>query len=350
MRLHLVVILTRDCNMRCSYCPFPKEPKFMEPSTLDSVYDLCERSSVENVVVNFHGGEPALAWDLIKRWLERAGARGGRYLHSLCSNGTRLTREHLLRIKESGVRLRVSCDGDLTTHVAHRRSADPAKEPDHILHERTLRAIHRALTLGVDMGVNMVVTPATVSRLASNARFFRNLGLRDVMISPALALLWPRPALVELARQFRRVRTDLLSDPDFRTLLPWSRDFTLRKWAEARYFSGAGPGAVWPLKRMVDYDGGVYADEDLFDEWTHAQLRVGHVNDLPSFTAGRECRTDFFNLVYKNHTFGKPVTWGMKRAQQILAQHYAELGLALSGTRRPSPPREAMDFAAAVTS
>lgn len=326
MNIHFALILTRDCNMRCSYCPFMKEPKTMSVDTMDAVFDLCLRTDAKLQFVNFHGGEPTLEWGLIRRWVDHAEMKTpGRFKYSMCTNGTLLGTPQLEWLRDHAFRLRVSCDGTAGAHTEHRRSAAPAEFPDLDLHSRTVATVREALRLGLDVGVNMVVTPKTVGRLEEGIRTFFGLGVWDVMISPALALLWPRASLVQLAGQLKKVRRFILDSVGHNGRLRWLDDFTRRKGREALYFSGRGGNSTWPLKRMIDYDGNVYADEDLFDPWTHEQLRLGRATELESLADGRSHYTDFFRLMYDSEYFGTAVTRSMRIAQFTLARHHALL-------------------------
>ncbi len=61
----LELILTEDCNLRCSYCWVPKKPISMSPDIAHQAVDflLAESGGEEQVSITLFGGEPLQVWD-----------------------------------------------------------------------------------------------------------------------------------------------------------------------------------------------------------------------------------------------------------------------------------------------
>jgi hypothetical protein len=89
--MSLCLLVTRQCDLRCSFCPLEFDDRAMDWETAS---DAIERhlSAGGEPLVKFFGGEPLLNWDLIVRVVEEGGRRWrGRGLRfELPTNGTML--------------------------------------------------------------------------------------------------------------------------------------------------------------------------------------------------------------------------------------------------------------------
>ena len=76
--------------MRCSYCTTAKRPVWISPERVRRIAALIEATGDLPVDLNFHGGEPTLAWDRVEELaLALAPQRAARRLSfNMCTNGT----------------------------------------------------------------------------------------------------------------------------------------------------------------------------------------------------------------------------------------------------------------------
>lgn len=115
----LMVYLTEDCNLRCSYCFVAKKRKSMTAETADRLVDFLFDSHLcgdePNLQINFFGGEPFLELDRMEQIIDRAdrlaAARGRRVWFSATTNGTLYSERIAEVIRRSGMALLVSLDG-----------------------------------------------------------------------------------------------------------------------------------------------------------------------------------------------------------------------------------------------
>ncbi|ODT75567.1 hypothetical protein ABS71_04305 [bacterium SCN 62-11] len=115
----LMLYLTEECNLRCTYCFVKKEPKYMSRETALRTLDWVLQRNVSGgeykVLVNFFGGEPFLAVDLMQEVvdygrLERPNLYKT-FKFSATTNGT-LANERVERVvREGQLALMVSMDG-----------------------------------------------------------------------------------------------------------------------------------------------------------------------------------------------------------------------------------------------
>jgi uncharacterized protein len=136
----LVIMLAGGCNMGCTYCfekdvPIYQEPNFLTRERASEIVDwFCKYQEGEWAHVQLYGGEPLLNWPILQHVVERLEAWASRYgkhlTKYLITNGTLLTSERIAYLKEHGVEIQVSVDGDTKTHDLFRifKSGKPTME------------------------------------------------------------------------------------------------------------------------------------------------------------------------------------------------------------------------------
>lgn len=131
----LILEATDRCNLRCRYCIYSGHYPFrrvhgartMSWDTARQALDLfaAGSSETESPVVSFYGGEPLLAFDLMKRVVEYAAAKPEpRPAFNLTTNGTLLTREVVDFLVANDFLVMVSLDGPSEIHDQLRVYAD----------------------------------------------------------------------------------------------------------------------------------------------------------------------------------------------------------------------------------
>lgn len=129
--LHIFVPTLR-CNHTCQYCQVSRQSEDrteydMTPEDLDAALDLAFQAPSLEMTIEFQGGEPLLAFDLVKKGVEGALARNaslGRELtFVICTNMSLLTDEVLAFCQRYGVLLSSSLDGPPSIHNGNRRLA-----------------------------------------------------------------------------------------------------------------------------------------------------------------------------------------------------------------------------------
>jgi len=98
--------VTSCCNMQCTYCYEGKEKKntYMSQQTLDNVIDFIDEhmshNPGEDLLIDFHGGEPLLQFDKIEYAIEKFNKMfGKRVRYGITTNGTILTDNMVLEYK-----------------------------------------------------------------------------------------------------------------------------------------------------------------------------------------------------------------------------------------------------------
>jgi len=141
---HIILNLTERCNFRCSYCKFGVSYGFAdgrysermpEAVALRAIDFLVERNAQgKSCRVGFYGGEPLLAFPMIKQLVEYAKIKSSKPVKfALTTNGSLLTIEILKFLIRHDFSLTISLDGPERLHDRYRRTVKDQPTFDTIL-------------------------------------------------------------------------------------------------------------------------------------------------------------------------------------------------------------------------
>jgi len=265
-RFGLVLMLTHDCNLRCSYCYAGAKsrrpmPQHIARKAIDrAVASLRPGGTLE---LGFFGGEPLLEAELLLAMADyaqfRARPRAVALALNLTTNGTVTTPEAWAAMTLPGTDLAVSHDGLPDVHNRHRRRPDGCATSC-----RVLRTIHRLLDEGRPFRVVMVVRPDTVERLPAGVGFLHGLGVPRV--EPVLDL-WAEwtpedvPRLERAVADCARIWRNALPafgiswfEEKFARLVGEPLDATARCGFGAGEVAVAPSGNLYPCERLIGDD------------------------------------------------------------------------------------------------
>lgn len=125
----LIIELTEQCNLRCSYCVFDdnyenershSSKKISIDLAKKSIDDFLTRTSDEAYII-FYGGEPLLEFKIIKELTDYAKNRlDSSVKFSFTTNGMALTADKFDFLIENAFLITVSIDGEKTLHDKNR--------------------------------------------------------------------------------------------------------------------------------------------------------------------------------------------------------------------------------------
>lgn len=128
--LRYVLVPTSFCNMDCAYCGQVHQPGGLAPRhraiVRNRILDGIRRSTTEAVQVSWFGGEPMIAYPVIRSlsadFAEAADAVGTHYQAKMTTNGSLLTPEKLSVLANECrlVHVEITLDGLADTHDRHR--------------------------------------------------------------------------------------------------------------------------------------------------------------------------------------------------------------------------------------
>lgn len=126
--LHLFVVTIR-CQHKCHYCQItPKDEKAFEydmsPETARNGVEFMMNAPSERLTVEFQGGEPLLAFDIVKEivlYTEELNRAKNKYItFVIATTLVDVTEEQLTFLSEHNVEISTSLDGDETLHNKNR--------------------------------------------------------------------------------------------------------------------------------------------------------------------------------------------------------------------------------------
>jgi len=189
------LMITRRCQLRCSYCPVVKRDEDMPREVIDRTINLLLGSSRESIRLDFTGGEPLLRWEEIQRAAVRTIAAGealekkvGFYM---VTNGFELTRSRAEELASYGFRIELSLDGSEEAHNRYKVPVDASENP----YKHTLAAIEMAIDARLAHTVVMVVTPQTVRDLRESFEHVLHLGVQSIDVNYAIGRTWDDESL-----------------------------------------------------------------------------------------------------------------------------------------------------------
>ncbi len=191
MTQSIVLIVTRRCNLECSYCPVRKDDSLMSPATaLAAVRGLDSRGGG---LVRLTGGEPTLNWktvDAVIREVTLLRGQSRQMSVELCTNGTLLDAERIERCGRDGVTVVVSLDGSPGTMSSSGR--------------RPLANQEDLLRLP-GVVVTQTVSPQNAGRILDDFLHLWNLGARRLNFLPVYYVPWSARQLADLRAGFEAI-------------------------------------------------------------------------------------------------------------------------------------------------
>lgn len=189
----LVLFLTNDCNLKCSYCYEPKHS--VENLTQETGQKAIDwfinqaQLSQKPPMVGFYGGEPLLAFQMLQTLIsygrDLARRRDCKIRFGITTNGTLLSEERLDFLSQEQVDVILSMDGEQDTHDRFRKF--PNGNGSFSVVEQLFPAITRYRPNSV---IRMTVNPQTAKDLARNAQYFINKGFRNLAPVANTEALW----------------------------------------------------------------------------------------------------------------------------------------------------------------
>lgn len=260
----VMLMTTYACQLRCVYCRVDRGPRRMDLATARRGVDFLLASRADRLVLNFFGGEPLLAWDLVRRAARYARERcGGRPLRlNLTTNGLLLDDEKLEFLSGFDSRVHLSLDGSAEWNSARlvgaRDGAQDAMEA----------ALRRLDASGLPYHANAVADPARAAQFDRALLSLERLGARRIQFGYRVGVPWGAAAVADLLaaldRYEARAKAELVnrfSDSEpvmLKNEILVDTDGSLY-WDGAVFLEAALP-AVRPALRLGSLDDGLDAD------------------------------------------------------------------------------------------
>ncbi|MEA5006920.1 MAG: His-Xaa-Ser system radical SAM maturase HxsB [Rikenellaceae bacterium] len=291
--LHIFV-LTLRCNQNCIYCQASSKESCaniydMQEVHLVKAIDLMFKSPSPSITMEFQGGEPSLAFPLLKKALETTALMNLEFkkqiTYVLCTNSINLSEEILHLCKEYNVLISTSLDGPDFIHNHNRGKSDS--------YNQVISGINRARSY---LGQDKVSALMTTSELSINYpkeiidNYISN-GFNSIFLRPlnpyGLALNstnWG--AYFDNFIEFYKTALDYIIDINIqgRFFVEELTAILLRKILTpftTGFVDLQSPSGIINSVIVYNYDGFVYASDEsrMLAEHEDYSFRLGHVND-----------------------------------------------------------------------
>ena len=266
-RLYLTV--TRECDLRCTYCPTVKDdwPSLSISDAIRSVDLFCDQFGGGDI--KLFGGEPLLVPDVVRSVMEHAVERDEIQRVYLSTNGLGLNDDWLdfLATYPKGV-LTLSMDGLPDAHRRNRRALKGVADAyDHIV-----SLLPRLLNIP-RVVVTQTIPPSTAHRAHENFLHLRELGFWRFNFLPGYYIPWKDRQIDALAEGFDAISETIQSDWENGARMYVRNLFT---WAPTPFFNSG---------LVVDSDGSIHPTNmglsGNLDQTLH-ETKVGDLDHPPT--------------------------------------------------------------------
>lgn len=130
----LMLEITEQCNLRCTYCVYDESYSSNRDHGFSSISEDTAKNAIDNFILRaggsdayivFYGGEPLLEFEMIKELTEYAKNIAQNKIHfSLTTNATQLTNEKIDFLIMNDFLITISIDGNQAIHDKYRLTSN----------------------------------------------------------------------------------------------------------------------------------------------------------------------------------------------------------------------------------
>ena len=178
--------ITTGCNLKCKYCYEGEEKQFDNMSidvaeqTIDFIKHHYTTLEHEPLVIEFHGGEPLLNYDLIPYIVKRMEESFENILFGITTNGILLNESKITYLsKKMTYGLSLSVDGERQSHDKNRVDNLGSGTYDSVIMQ-----IPQLLSKCENIRARMTYTPQTIDHLSDNIIHLIDLGFKNIVSVP----------------------------------------------------------------------------------------------------------------------------------------------------------------------
>lgn len=180
---HYVVHVTKKCNMACRYCyESDKTSEYSWAEVSKLLEDIANTNRDKEFTIEFLGGEPLLAFELVKASVDYLEGRKDIEVpsYTITTNGTILDDDIIAFLKANPkVTFAASLDGHKTMNQLRLFKPD-GKTSGANSHPVVVANLKRLIAEGINCNVHMVTHPYNVGFLHDGIKHLYDLGIRAV--------------------------------------------------------------------------------------------------------------------------------------------------------------------------
>jgi len=193
--------LTRNCNLKCSYCFSGKNKTNDKMSfetgqkSIDFLIKECMNAKLDElpskqrrIDVSFWGGEPLLEWEMLKKlvlYAESVKPEGLIISYGGTTNGVFLTPDKFDFLDKYKIFFMMSIDGTADTHNEFRIMKNGTGS-----HEIVSRNLKAAIDKWPFFRTRMTVVPEKIHNFYNDVKYLIDLGVNHIAFSPVYENVW----------------------------------------------------------------------------------------------------------------------------------------------------------------
>jgi len=191
--MNLILYITNQCNLNCSYCFVDKSEEVMKIQTYKKIFEEYKEKINS---ITFFGGEPLLQFELIKQIIEYNEKNNYRYNYIINTNGINIDNNIIELCKKNNILLNISLDGNKKSNSKNRFDAKIFK-----LVERNIKAIKKE---GIQFIINYVITTNNIKYITESIKYFLNNDFMDICFLIDYDAIWSKKHIEELRKQLEK--------------------------------------------------------------------------------------------------------------------------------------------------
>lgn len=248
--------VTTACNFRCRYC-YEKENTIISELSLDTVDDIIlfikqGIHECQTLIINFHGGEPLLKYDIIKYTIDKVRTEiANTAMFGVTTNGSLLDDNSIAFLAANMTfNLSISLDGKEETHNVNRIP----KNKDSSYNKLFNNAL-KILSLNDSVRIRMTFDRENIIMLSQNIKFFLESGFKHVVpIADFCSCEWIDEDFNEIYEQLLDVKKYLFERSLSDVIVGYVNDGLAQKskcTAGHDYYSVDCNGFIYPCTMLV---------------------------------------------------------------------------------------------------
>lgn len=266
----IVIVVTRDCNLDCCFCPVRKEKSYLLHQKLKDLIEFISFSvskKVNNIKIKLQGGEPLLCWSTLSYLINKCFSPNIKFV--ITTNGHLLTAAKIKFLKENKDKL------DLVISIDDQKWDMKNREGFF----KKIKMLQKIDFLK-DCAFNITISPFYHEELLNILKRLRSNGVEDFRFFPAFYMIWSKAKLKKLKSTFKkivRITGDVI--PSRFNLLNGKNKllgYFLLRYSQISKIPLIGDNL------MVDSNGDIFISDafllEMFSSW-RKNFCIGNIND-----------------------------------------------------------------------
>lgn len=209
--------VTDFCNLGCKYCYVKRRKKFMDIAKINEYIKTIHRQvlkvGAKKYSINYFGGEPLLAFELIKEAYQIFKRDPLCEFQTMTTNGTLLTDEIYHWIKNHEIGFGWSFDGLNSCKSRPLLKNLDCNKPFKNTVDMLLPKAERLLQLA-NRSVHYVISPYNVKDIVQDYDYLKSLGVTTIGFSLCRDNVWTPESVLDFQKNIREIR--ILNENDFK--------------------------------------------------------------------------------------------------------------------------------------